>query len=243
MATKEVDIGETSLTDRQILNRLKETLSQLANGVLTGDQIQALNEHRDPFKSVATLRDVNLNDQVEKWRHHFKTLYRMNPDFSDLYIPQRQEGFDRLVIVPKGLTHRKWVETARTIHKVCLNNSDLYESVEVNDRTPKGKSYGVWIRDRQEADEELNRKAATDLKTLCASGLTLIERLVAGTGYLFEKMCHMDVENVTLCTGSHSSDGRCMPGVYWDSRRFEVSVGWCFLTDPSTHLRSRAVVS
>lgn len=243
MATKKVDIGETLFTDRQLASRLKETFGQLAEGALTGDHIQALNEHRDGFAPAKSV-NVDLNDQVERWRHHFKTLYRMNPDFSGLYIPERAVGFDRLIIVPKGLTHKKWVETARTIHEVSLYSDDLDGVVTVNNRTPKDRSYGVWIRDRQEADEELKGESAKSVANMDpkVSGIVLLERLVGGTGYLFEKMCHMDWDNWTLCAGSRDSDGY-VPYVLWHSDLRRVCVGWYLPSLSSPRLRARAVVS
>jgi len=241
MAIKKIDTDETSLTDRQLASRLKEMLGQLADGTLNGNHIQFLNEHKDPFALIKSF-DVDVNDQVERWRAHYKGLYHINPDFSGLYIPERVAGFDRLVIVPKGLTHQKWVETARTIHEVYLYNDDLDGSVTVNDRTPKERSYGVWIRDRQEADEELKEKSALDLEKEKVAGTTLLERLVAGTGYLFEKMCHMDVQNVTLCSGSRYSDGD-VPGVNWGTDDRKVYVHWDNASNSRVDLRARAVVS
>ena len=222
MATTDVDIVETAMSAQQL-----------------GTQ---LSEHRDPFAPSKTVRLDDVNERVEWWRNHYKALYKMNPDFSTLYIPERPKDFDRLIIIPKGLSHQKWVVTARTIHEVYLYNDDLDGVITVNDRTPKDRSYGIWIRDRQEADVELKGKSAEMLASEVINGITLLERLVAGTGYLFEKMCHMDQENVTLCTGSRDSGGD-VPRVYWGvgGRKVYVDYGHPSHSDPS--LRSRAVVS
>lgn len=192
--------------------------------------------------TIPMLAQIDLKDQVERWRYHFKNLYHIDPDFSNLYIPTRIPGFDRLIIVPKGLTHQKWVETARTIHEVDLYKENLDSTVTKNDRTPKDRSYGVWIRDRCEADEELKGKSADDLEQLKVQGITLLERLVLGTGYLFEKMSHMDRENVTLCSGSGFWVGG-VPSVSWFTVNFKVYVRWCSVSCSSLGLRTRAVVS
>ncbi len=241
MATKTVDIGETTMSDRQLASRLKETFFQIAEGSLTGDHIQALNEHRDPFARLKT-KNVDIDDQVERSRSLYKSLYRMNPDFSNLYIPERVVGFDRLVIIVKGLNFKKWIETSRTIHEVFLYDENLDGSVTVNDRTPKDRSYGVWIRDRQEADKELKGKSAERLVAEETKTNTLLERLVAGTDYLFDKKCHMDIENVTLCSGSRGSDGG-VPSVGWDADKREVKVDWYNPSNSDSDLRARAVVS
>jgi hypothetical protein len=243
MATK-VDISETTMSAQQLATRLKETLGQLGEGVLNGDHIQALNEHRDPFTSVKT-ENVDVDDQVKRWRNQYKTLYRMNPDFSNLHIPTSHiAGFDRLIVVAKGLTHQKWVQTARSIHEVSIYNDDLDSVITTNDRSPRDRPYGVWIRDRQEADEELAGKSAKVLASEEIGSITLLERLVAGTDYLFDSrhMCHMDNENITLCAGSRNSDGS-VPYVYWSSDFRKVCVLYYFPSFSFPRLRARAVVS
>lgn len=242
MATNQkVDVVETSMTVQQFAGHLRGLATRVQEGSFGQRHFEALAEGRDPF-APAKVVNVDLADRTEWWRAHFKGLYKINPDFSNLYIPKQVPGFDRLVIVPKGLTHQKWVETARTIHEVHLYNNDLDGCVTTNDRPPKDRSYGIWIRDRQEADEELKEKSAVTLQKEKIPGIVLLERLVAGTGYLFEKMCHMDVDNITLCTGSRDSDGG-VPGVDWDCDNREVGVCYCSQLDYYSRLRTRAVVS
>ncbi len=221
MATNKVDMAETTMSAQQFAGYLEG----LAKRVKEGSFGQ---------------RHVDVNDQVERWRNQYKVLYKINPDFSNLYIPDHV-GFDRLIIVPKGLTHQKWVMTARTIHEVYLFNDDI-DSVTTNDRTPKDRSYGVWIRDRQEADEELADKSANVLAREKINSIVLLERLVAGTDYLFEHMCHMDVEHITLCAGSRFSGGD-VPLVRWSSGNRRVCVGYCSPSGSAPSLRARAVVS
>lgn len=243
MATDKVDRGETSLTDRQLAKRLKEMFGQLAEGTLNGDHIQALNEHRDPFASLKA-PDTGVDNYVEWWHYHFKTLYRINPDFSGLIIPEKVVGFDRLVIIPKGLTHWKWVETARTIHEVDYEYYDLDATVTENDRSPKDRSYGIWIRDRQEADEETENTSAYDISRLTpkVDGIVLLERLVAGTGYLFDEMRHMDCVNWTSCSGSRDLDEK-VPLVRWNSSTRKVYIRKCNSRNCQSNFRIRAVVS
>src|SRR5689334_9296499 len=107
MATnKKVDVNETSMTARQLAGHIEGLAKRVKEGSFGQKHFEALAEGRDPFSSPK-LKDVNIQDEVEKWKYHFKILYKMNPDFSGLIIPKRQQGFDRLVIVPKGLTHQK----------------------------------------------------------------------------------------------------------------------------------------
>lgn len=242
MAAKEkADVGQTTMSADKLAGHLEGLLKRVRDGSWTERHFQAIQEGRDPFALPTTAR-VDVNDRVQWWRMHYQRRYRMNPDFSNLYLPEHQPGFDRLVIMAKGLTHRRWVEMAREIHGVNLYNQDLDGCVTTNDRAPENRPYGIWIRDRQESDEELKSLSANDLKRRKVSGITLLERLVAGTGYLFDEQCYMDVKNITLCSGSRYSYGS-VPNVGWhvDGRR--LCVGWCSADCADDGLRTRAVVS
>jgi hypothetical protein len=245
MATNKVDISQTSMTADELAGHLEGLMKRVKNGSWGKQHFHAIDEGRDPF-APAKSPDVSVNDQVERWRAHYKGLYKMNPDFSNLYIPERtaQQGveFKRLIIVPKGLSHYKCVEIARTIHEVSLYEEDLDGLITDNERTSRERSYGVWIRDRQEADAELNGMSPNMLVENKISGVTLLERLVAGTGYLFEKMCHMDRSSVTLCIGSRCS-GDGVPHVGVPLIRREVCVRRCPLSDSHSIIRAREVVS
>lgn len=245
MATKEkVDVDETSITAQELAGHIVGLCKRVKEGSFGKRHFNALAEGRDPFALDSKVHKVDVNDQVERWRHHFKTLYKINPDFSGLYIPERVEDFSRLIIVPKGLTHRKWVDTARTIHPVSTYDHDLDEIVKKNDRNPRERSYGIWIRDPQEADEELKNKSARKVEEILqeVNGITLLERLVGGTGHLFDEMCHMDNDGRwTLCSGSCDSESR-VPFVRCGGSR-GVNVDRCSVSENIPNLRTRKVVS
>ncbi len=94
----------------------------------------------------------------------------------------------------------------------------------------------------QEADEELKNLSANDLKKKEIEGITLRERLLMERAYFKKTGKHLDIESVTLCSGSRYSDGS-VPYVYWHSDSRKMSVDW---DDPSysyAGLRSRAAVT
>ncbi len=216
MAAQKVDIDETSLADRRLAGCLKELFNQLSNGHLNKNHIQALNEHKDPFAPKKS-KETDVNDRVQWWIAHYKNLYHINPDFSGLTVPNHVDGFDRLVILPRYLTLSRWVEVARRIHNVT-GHKHIDSLVTHNDRSPDEHSYGVWIRDvrdSRDADRHsLAGKSGDDLRKQEIAGITLLERLVAGTAYLFEKMSHMDINGRTLCTGSRTFSDT-IPSVQW----------------------------
>ncbi len=91
----------------------------------------------------------------------------------------------------------------------------------------------------QEADEDLKNKSANDLEQEGIPGITLRERLLYELDYFRKTGQHLDIKNVTLCTGSRYSDGR-VPYVGWYSDVLDVH--WYHPADRSVHLRSPRAV-
>ena len=84
-----------------------------------------------------------------------------------------------------------------------------------------------WFRDRQEADEELAGKSASDLEAALIPGMALPERLNYELVYLEETGQHLDQKNATLVAGSRYPDGACRRR--WHDSKF--SVHWYHVGD------------
>jgi hypothetical protein len=119
-------------------------------------------------------------------------------------------------------------------------NQSLDEAIPTNDRNPQNGTYAIWMRDRVEADEELVNKSADDLKQEAIAGNTLLERLLLELKYFGETGKHLDINNVTACTGSRNSDGN-VPNVYWNDDKLRVNYNTSDNRNPNW--RSREVVS
>ncbi len=114
---------------------------------------------------------------------------------------------------------------------------DLDRAIPTNDRMPAA-SYAVWVRDRIEADEEFANQSANDLAAKMHKGITLLERIILELAYFEEKGSHLDVSNVTLCSGSRGADGY-VPFAYWRGGEFRVY--WNGTSYRRPYLRSREV--
>ena len=116
--------------------------------------------------------------------------------------------------------------------------------VQTNDRTAEEKSYAIWVRERVEADEELANLSADDLVAKKAkmkfADITPLERMLYELKFFMETGKHLDIQNVTLCSGSRDSGGH-VPRAYWRGSRFEVD--WDYLDSRDSSLRSREVVT
>ena len=164
-------------------------------------------------------------------------------DLTGLVLPDYEKGFDRLIVIPRGLTlNPVWAACQKVFAGKTWSayGDDLDASVPVNDRMSTA-SYAIRVRERVEADEELKNLSANDLKKKKIAGITLLERLVYGLKYFDETGNHLDRENRTLCSGSRRSGGD-VPDVDLDSDG-RVHVGWYNPSGSDDNLRARSVVS
>jgi len=156
-------------------------------------------------------------------------------------LPAETPGFNWLVVIRKGLTMNKVLEVMRTKFKVySYIGDDLDSGVPKNERTAD-KDYTVIIRDRVEADEENKNLSANQIEEKKIQGMTLLERLVLELFYFWKTGEHLDIKNVTLCSGSRDSGG-FVPYVGWNSVRGGVYIDWCRADSSDDDLRARAAV-
>lgn len=173
--------------------------------------------------------------------HAFWNEHGLELDISALRIPERQEGFNRLLVMPAGATANFLYEACSKLFP-CWRYTDNLDAV-TSDRDPaKLGAYAIWVRDRVEADEELKDKSANMLAKAGIKGMTLPERLALDLKYFKETGQHLDVKNITLCNGSREPDGS-VPSAYWDSGYGRMSVYWYLPDSRPEHLRARAAVT
>ncbi len=191
---------------------------------------------------IAGVRELFPNstlsrDPLKQWEALYREEFGETHDFSGVKIPEKKEGFNRLLVIAKGMTPNR-VYTACAKKFPCWRyTEDLDKGVPTNDRMSI-EHYAIWVRDRVEADEELANLSADDLAKKQISGITLLERLLLELKYFRETGKHLDTQNVTLCSGSRHADGN-VPYASWYDGRFWV--GWLYPLDQRPYLRSRAV--
>lgn len=214
---------------------LAEFFRQIKDGSFNQGQLEAFLEHRNPFGLLG--EPVVIKD----WQNFYSDVFGIEADFSSLRIPEKQAGFDRLIIIAGGLKIQQVYDKCKELFP-CWKYIDgnLDKAVSVNDRTPANGTYAVWFRDWIEADEELKNLSANALKEKNIAGITLVERLLYELKYFKETGKHLDINNWTLCSGSRCPGGR-VPGVGWGVGR--LSVGWCHPGSAGPSLRSRQAVS
>jgi hypothetical protein len=185
---------------------LKDLFRQIDDGSITLQELQAFIEHRNPFEVVGS---------VKGWENFYRETFGIECDFSNLQIPKKRKGFDRLIIVAQGMTPQKLFDKCKELF-LCWRWTDKNLDEMVNsERTSKNGAYAVWFRNRVEADEGLKNLSANDLEKRRIPGITLEERLLLELKYFKETGRHLDVERITLCSGSRDSVVGAVPGVGW----------------------------
>lgn len=178
-------------------------------------------------------------DLVADWERFYQDV-GISVDFSNLVIPAKQDGFDRLIIEAGGLTPQKVYNVCERLFK-CRKwiDKSLDEVITHSDRIGL---HAVWVRERKEADEELKNLSANQLKELVVSGITFNERGLYEAKYFKETGQHLDMVNITLCSGSRCFDGG-VPGVSWGGWRGCMGVSYYAPSYAFGLLRSRQAVS
>jgi hypothetical protein len=168
------------------------------------------------------------------WKNLYKKYFNLEIDVSSI---KEVEG-KWVIFIAKGLTIQQVYE-ALPFKKWKYADGDLDTAVPTNDRV-SDKDYVVYVDQNVEADEQFKNKSANDLKKTNHTGITLMERLILELKHFEETGKHLDVNKVTLCSGSRNSDGG-VPSVDWCGGVLEVD--WYGASDSDDDLRSRSVVS
>lgn len=192
------------------------------------------------------MNKLERKKELVDWQNFYRDVFGIEVDLSNLHIPEKQEGFKRLIIMAQGIMPQLAYDKCEELFP-CWKSSDesLDEIINFSfqARSTRNGSYAIWIRDRIEADEELKNISADDIESLNIPTLTLEERFIYELKYFKKTRKHLDIKNITLCSGSRYSDGYVPRVSCWHGR---MDVDWgCSGSKPSFYgdLRARKVVS
>lgn len=191
----------------------------------------------------ALMPPVTTGDPLVDWKTLYKKCFGFDVDFTGLKIPEKQDGFDRLIIVAAGVSPNRAYKACEKLFPCYRYTDDLNGATEGRNEREATKAYAIWVRDRQEADTENKNVSANTMKNRGGKNITLVERMLYEMKYFLETGEHMDTNDTyTMCAGSRLSDGS-VPCVYWDRGLGKVYVDWCSPSDRDSGLRARSVVS
>ncbi len=213
-----------------VLGMIADLAHKLQHGKISPEELALFLKRKNPFTQEVTT-------SIEDWQSFYREVFGQDVDFSELQIPEKQEDFNWLIVVLAGLTPNKlFAKCQERFASWCYTDDlDIIKSVRTADKT-----YVAWVRDRIEADKENKNKSANDCEKEGITGSTLEERLILELFYHWRTGKHLDIQSVTLCSGSRSPDGD-VPLVSFRVDR--VSVGCCIPGVADGGLRARSAVS
>jgi len=190
------------------------------------------------------LANVLINpDPRKEWKRFYREVFGIPGNiikeyFADMVLPEKQEGFDWLIIVIEGLTIDKLLDKCRERLVSFWYADDLNNIKSVRIAT---KTYAVWVRDRIEADKENKNKSAKDCEKEGITGITFEERVLLELFYHWRTgNKHLDLENATICSGSLDSGG-FVPLVGFRNGKVHFNYHGCSPDAASESMRTRAV--
>ena len=226
-----LDVLEAAGWTVEDLERLNKSRSREALGVLRGTMT--------PMEE----RGMSTNAQIGRiiaWYMKY-TGKNLLVEAIEQALPERQPGFDRLIVVASEMTHNRCYATLEKqfgAESMCSYIENLANTVTSVRKTKK--LYAVWCRNQKEADKENRNETANHFKqNKC---LTLEERLIFEGLYFAETGEHLDGKCYTICAGSRDHDGR-VPGVSWDPADRRVRVHWCYADNRYSDSAVRSAVS
>lgn len=213
------------------LGMLSDLLLKIKAGSLTEGELEKFLNRKNPFEKPADL----LAGWVKFWKDRG---FQLDP--SSLALPKPRRGLGRLLALPAGLTlNREWEICKERFACYSVYGDDLDRAISQNERDPKNGAYAIWVRGGREADEELKNLSAEQIAVKKIATETVLERLVHEDVFFEEKKVHLDLENISLCSGSRTADGG-VPDARWFGDEFFV--GACGVQDAFPRLRARAAV-
>jgi hypothetical protein len=211
--------------------QLEDFFRQIKDGSIGSKEMQAILEHRNPWP------EMNLGLWTAFYQKHFNLVV----DFTGLKIPAKPATDEwRLLVILKGLMNNQVYEVCQKQFLCWKHTGDLNTAFPKNERNTQTGTYAIWVRDTVEADEVHQNKSTIMIKEAGIRTETLLERMIHELAFFSETGKHLDVINITLCSGSRDSDG-FVPCAHWFESKFQVF--WQFVGSQNGDLRAREVVS
>ncbi len=182
-----------------------------------------------------------IMEKIKDWQNFYRETFQMETDFSEIEIPEKQEGFERLLIMQKGLRPQKLFDKCVELFAAKNSMGGNLDEVVISNRNALEQSYAIWVRDNVEADEGLENISAVEIAERGLLTETLEERLLDEIKYFKQTGKHLDTVNMTMCAGSRYVGGR-VPRVRWHSGLGGFHVGSYHAGVRDDNLRARQVI-
>jgi len=219
-----------------VLGMLADLMLKLQNGVITPGQLAKFCKKENPFNPA------DHSEEIFDWELLYGKFFGKVYDFSNIIIPEKPNvGRWRLLIITNLTLEQLYAKCKELFPCWRWTDENLDKKVAWKERDAKNGAYAIWVKDEVEADVELKNISVKDIKEKNIKAETLAERLIHELKFFDETGKHLDIKNVTLCSGSRYVNCNA-PLVRWYNGNLRV--GWYGQDGASSDsLRFRQVVS
>ena len=222
-----------------VLGRLADLMHKLQHGIITSRQLDKFLKGKNPFEGL------DYSSILNEWEKYFWKIHQLKVDFAGVAIPEADDDdFPWFVCTPEDFsTERAYSGGKQLYDKWKWTNKALDDVLDLSfGRDSQKDPYIVRFHANWEADKVLKNLSANAIAEKQINTSALKERLLLEDFLYWKHKKHLDVKNITLCSGSRYSDGD-VPGVDWDDDSGKLGVYRYSPGDAIDYLRSREVVS
>lgn len=205
-----------------------------------GGKVMSGQALRAPCDELSFCKTHTTEVQCKKWQMIF-SAFGVVCDTTQLRIPVMQPGFERLIVVPRGITLKQILAIMKTMFDVRTPISNLDALIATDARSNVHAPYAVFTTDQQDAPVTYAGYSANKIDQNGILAMTLKERLLYEVIYFIEQGLHLDVATITLCTGSRCTHG-FVPYVDLNPRCGSVEIASCIPSASHHPLRARTVI-
>jgi hypothetical protein len=222
-----------------VLGMLADLNLKLQHGTRTPEQLDKFLKGKNPFEGL----DYSLI--LNKWEKYFFKIHQLKADFSNVIIPKADDDdFPWFVCVPENFSTEQAYSGGKQLYSAWKRTGKVLDDIlDLSfGRDSRRDPYIVRFHASWEADEALKNFSANMIAEKRINTSTLKERLLLGDFLYCEYKKHLDVENITLCSGSRDSDGNVLH-VHWNLDHRELPIHRHHPDYADSDLRAREVVS
>ncbi len=177
--------------------------SSLARAMDSAEFIFDKKRDRFVFDRPESLAKTSAKTQFKLWDLVYREEFgvKINPRMK---IPTRVKGYDRLIVVAKGMDWRKiYAVVGKRMTGFMMADSyfNVYKAGIKSDRIAT-TDYAVWVKDSTEAEERFANKSYDDLKKENVRSITIEEYLLLAYIKVADRGEHIDQKGWTMCAGS-----------------------------------------
>lgn len=220
-----------------VLGMMADLNLKLQQGSISAKQLEMFLKKQNPFAGLDY--SVILAD----WEKYFWKIHGLRTDFAGVLIPEADNNeFPWFVCRPENFFAERAFNGGKKLYpKWKWTDKSLDDVLDLSfGRDGQTSPYIVCVRANWEADEDMANISANGIAEKGINTICLTERLLLGDFLYWKYERHLDVKNITLCTGSRYDDGY-VPFVRW--RGGEMGVDWYYPVRAHARLRSRQAVS